>query len=71
MHQVLVNHLVKLAEEKVWLGDCPDMTIAVDWDIKHQTKQTKQKHEHLCKILNVIPRTFIKMCFLDKKIMSL
>ena len=33
--------LVKLAQEKVLLGelhDCPDMTIAVDWDIKHQTK---------------------------------
>ena len=54
MQEVLVNSLVKLAEEKVWLGElteaCPgksvvrltdslDMTIAVDWDVKPQTKQ--------------------------------
>ena len=34
--QVLVNCLVMLAQEKsvVRLTDCPDMTIAVDWDIK-------------------------------------
>ena len=36
VNEVLVNRLVKLAQL-----DCPDMTIAVDWDIKHQTKQTK------------------------------
>ena len=40
VHKVLVNCLVQLAQEKVWLGDL-DMTIAVDWDVKHQTKQTK------------------------------
>ena len=37
VHKVLVNRLVKLAQEKsvaTWT-DCPDMTIAVDWDIKH------------------------------------
>ena len=38
MHEVLVNRLVKLVQEKVWL-DCLDMTIAVDWDVKPQTKQ--------------------------------
>ena len=39
MHEVLVNCLVKLAQDKgvVYL----DMTIAVDWDVKPQTKQTK------------------------------
>ena len=39
---VLVNYLVKLAQEKsvVRLTDHPDMTIAVDWDVKHQNKQT-------------------------------
>ena len=44
MHEVLVNRLVKLAQEKSvvrWI-DHPNMTIAVDWDIKHQTK-TKTK----------------------------
>ena len=40
MHEVLVNRLVKLAQEKsvVRWTDRPDMTIAVDWDIKQQNK---------------------------------
>ena len=40
VHKGLVNHLVKLAEEKSvarWT-DRRDMTIAVDWDVKQQTK---------------------------------
>ena len=39
-HEVFVNHLVKLAKEKsvVRWTDHPYMTIAVDWDIKHQTE---------------------------------
>ena len=43
MHKVLVNCLVKHAQEKSvarWT-DCPDFTIAVDWDVKNQTNQTK------------------------------
>ena len=44
MHEELANHLAKLAQEEVWLSvltvDCPVMTIAVDWDVKNQTKQT-------------------------------
>ena len=42
VHEVLVNGLVKLAQEKyvVKCYDHPYMTIAVDWDIKHQIKQT-------------------------------
>ena len=42
VHKVLVNRLVKLAQEKVWLQELtvPHMTIAVDRDVKHQTKQT-------------------------------
>ena len=36
VHQVLVNGLVKLAQEKK-CGKV-NMTIAVDWNIKHQTK---------------------------------
>ena len=41
VHEVLVNRLVKLAQEKsvVRWTDCTDMTIAVD--IKNQIKQTK------------------------------
>ena len=35
----------------MWLG--PDMTIAVDWDVKHQNKQTMYE----CKTLNHIPIT--------------
>ena len=43
VHEVLVNRLVKLAQEKrvVRWSDCPNMTIAVDLDIKHQITQKK------------------------------
>ena len=43
VYEVLVNRLVKLAQLKsvVRWTDRPDMAIAVDWDVKHQTKQTK------------------------------
>ena len=43
VHEELVNCLVKLAQEKsvVRRTDRPDTTIAVDWDVKNQTKQTK------------------------------
>ena len=36
--------LVKLVKERVWLGelDHPVMTIALDLDIKYQTKQAKE-----------------------------
>ena len=42
MHKVLVNRLVELAHgKKVWLGELTilDMTIAVEWDVKHQNEQ--------------------------------
>ena len=43
VHKVLVNSLVKLAHEKsvVKWTDRPNMTLAVDWDVKHQTKETE------------------------------
>ena len=44
VHKVLVNRLFKLAQEKrvgSWT-DRPNMTIAVDLEVKNQTKQTKQ-----------------------------
>ena len=42
VHKVLVNRSVKLAQEKsvVRWTDHPNMTIAVDWDVKNQN-QTK------------------------------
>ena len=47
-HEVPVNCLVKLAQEKVWLQtDRPAMTIAVDWGRK-TTKQTKTVLCMLC-----------------------
>ena len=42
VHKVLVNHWVKLAQEK---SDRPDMTIAVDWDVKHQPKTYSKPYE--------------------------
>ena len=43
VHEVLVNRLAKLAEEKSVVRPTYhlDMSIAVDWDIKPLTKQTK------------------------------
>ena len=39
VHEVLVNVLIKLAQEKVWLGELTVMT--VDWDVMQQTKIKK------------------------------
>ena len=41
MQEVLVNRLVKLSEVKCVVRgtDPPNMTIAVDWDVKNQTNQ--------------------------------
>ena len=41
VHEVLVNPLVKLAQEisVVRWTDRPDMAIAVDWDVRQQTKK--------------------------------
>ena len=49
VHEVLVNHLVKLAQEKcvVRWTDCPNRTIVVEWDIKLQTKQNKTSDSNL------------------------
>ena len=43
-HEVLVNCLVKLAQEKsvVRRTDLPKMIIAVDWGVKNQTNQTNR-----------------------------
>ena len=40
MYEVMVNPLFKLAHEKsgIRLTYHPGMTIAVDWDVKQQTK---------------------------------
>ena len=45
MHEVLVNCLVKLAQEKSVVRRTvrPDMTIAVGWDAKHQNNQSLLK----------------------------
>ena len=43
VQKVLVKGIVKLAQEKSVVRSTVhlDMTIAVDWGVKHQTKQTK------------------------------
>ena len=38
MHEVLVNRLVNLAQERVWLGE---LTIAFDLGVKSQMKQKR------------------------------
>ena len=44
VHRVLVNRLVRLAQDKTVFKctDRPDMTLAVDWDVKHQTNPKPQ-----------------------------
>ena len=41
MQEVLVNRLVKLPQEKVWLRELT-MTIDVEWDVTPQTKQANK-----------------------------
>ena len=45
VHEVLVNCLFKLAQEKVWLGELtvPAMTITVDLGYKETNQTNKQK----------------------------
>ena len=49
MHEVLVNCLVKHVQETsvVRRTDHPDMTIAVDWDIKHKHKPKLQSRHNI------------------------
>ena len=44
-HDVLINRLFKLAQEKsvVMWTDRPEMTLAVDWDVNQQTNQNNRK----------------------------
>ena len=44
VHGVLVNHLAK------GKNDSPDLTIAVDWDVKHQNKP-KSNQRLVCRSL--------------------
>ena len=64
MHKVLVNQFVKLAQQKsvVRWTDHPDITIAVDWDDKHQTKQRKQNMSQLPADFSNGMRTFTVVC---------
>ena len=39
VHEVQANRLLKNAQENLWLGE---LTIAVYWDVKPQTKHTKK-----------------------------
>ena len=54
VHEVLVNCLFKLAQEKVWLGELtvPNMTIAVDLGRK-ATKQTNKYQMRQCSVFLV------------------
>ena len=66
MHKVLVNRLVKLAQEKsvVRSTDLLDMTISVDWEIKPQTKQTLASPLHMHYVASELcVHCFIKLSF--------
>ena len=58
MHEVLVNCLFKLAQEKVWLGTLT-MTIAVDMGqqgIKQQSKQKNCSFQHLKQMFKLMDK---------------
>ena len=48
MHEVLVNRLFKLSQEKVLLGELTvrNNHVADDWDVKQPNKQTNQTPCH-------------------------
>ena len=54
VHEVLVNGLFKLAQEKVWLGELtvPPWPWLLTWDVKQQNKQTKL--DLYCKIPSLL-----------------
>ena len=49
MHEVLVNRLVMLAQEKTGLNVLTVITIAVDWGIKPQNGQNTTSYLEACK----------------------
>ena len=49
LHEVLANCLFKLAQENMWLGDRPAMTIAVDLGRKATKQTNKSTKVHLLK----------------------
>ena len=63
VHELLVNCLFKLAQEKVvrWT-DLHAMTIAVDWDVKQQNKQTSLRL--LILFYHLIPCIRLLFCFI-------
>ena len=60
MHKVLVNRLFKLAQEKsvARLTDLPNIAIAVDWDLRQQTKPKLGLSEDL----NIVPLQCFSRC---------
>ena len=61
MHEVLVNCLFKLAQEKVWLGE---LTVAVDLGRK-ATKQTNKQKRKVLEILEFLPNLRIQILLLN------
>ena len=57
MHELLVNCLFKLAQEKVWLGELTAITIAVDLGRK-ATKQTNKQTKRP-KMMTVYPTIYL------------
>ena len=61
MHKVLVNRLVKFVQEKMWFVNRIDMTIAVDWDVKPQTKPNDDIFPNeMARIILVVPHQEIQ-----------
>ena len=67
MHKVLVNCLGKSV---VRWTDYPDMTIAVDWYIKHQTKQKTNPGTEVIKLFSCSAHISMKFVIMNIKIQT-
>ena len=55
MNESLVKRLFKLVQEKVWIGELTiPMTIAADWDVKQQNKQTLVDDDWKDRLTNLV-----------------
>ena len=47
MKHILSHDILMLVKSPIKLRQRPDMTIAVDWDVQHQFKQTNKKPQSI------------------------
>ena len=68
MYKVLIIPLIQIAQEKsvAMYSDRPDMTIAVDWGVKHQTEPNKAEHFDMFDKISLIRSFFFHLVQNDR-----